>query len=146
MTSAIAAVVLPPPPDGAVPPSNITMLGMSRTTPTLANMMLFLQHSNEMMQQNHRTVIARLSAIDGRMDTADKETRLICTALAAKADSTEIARLDSRMEAMAAIVALTMHDKLTATLGLQLANSLDSILDVKANVQHLTKKLTASVA
>jgi hypothetical protein len=146
MTSAIATVVLPPPPDGAVPPSNITTLDMLTTTPTLADMMLFLQRSNKMMQQNHHTIITRLSAINGLMDTTDKDTHLICAALAVKADSMEIAHLDSRMEAIAATVALTMRDKLTTTLGLQLSKSLDSILDVKANMQHLTKKLTASVA
>jgi hypothetical protein len=145
MTLAIAAVVLPPPPDGAVPPSNVTTSDISTTTPMLADMMLFLQHSNEMMQQNHRTIITHLSAINGPMDTANEDTRLICATLASKADSTEIARLDSRMEAMTPTVALTVREELTATLGLQLAKLLNSIVDVKANVQHLTKKLMASV-
>jgi hypothetical protein len=154
MALAIAAVVAPPQPDRAVPPSPVmmldtlttTMLDTSTTNPTLADMMLFLQRSHKMMQHNHRTVIAHLSPIDGLIDTVDNETRLLCTAIGAKVDSTKIARLDSRMEDMAATIALTVHDKLNATLGSKLTKASDSIVDVKANLQHMSKKLTATDA
>jgi hypothetical protein len=50
------------------------------------------------------------------------------------------------MEDMAATVALTIRDGLNATLGLTINKASDGILDLKANLQHLSKKFTASDA
>ncbi len=46
------------------------------------------------------------------------------------------------MEDMAATIASTVRDGLNATFGLKINKASDSILDLKANLQHLLKKFT----
>jgi hypothetical protein len=103
MTSAIANIIAPPDIDEVVPTPEVMILENLATTttatgPTLAGLITLLQH-------NHQTILDQLTAINGCMDMADDNNRKLRVAIDAKADSTEITRLDKHMGSMAATVA-----------------------------------------
>jgi hypothetical protein len=133
MISAIANIIAPPDMNKVVPTPEVTIpenlaTATTATGPTLAELMTLLQH-------NHKTVLDQLTAINGRMDTADNDNRKLRAAIDAKADSMEITCLDKRMGTMAATVALTVHNEIEATIGSKVLKTLEAIHDLKANLQ-----------
>ncbi len=101
----------------------------SPRAPTLDLIMVMLH----MMQTTNQAVLARLDTID---DT-NKSHR---AALNDKADSLEIARLDQRLTEMTNNV----RKDIAATFGAKIQSTLDVILDLRANLQHLMKKFNDS--
>ena len=109
-----------------VPHGNVTK------APTLATMMLMLR---TMLSQN-QAILNRLDAMD---DTSNRRHGRLRTAINSKADSTKIARLDHQLEVMVH----TIRDDVSNTIGGQLTSAMTSIVDLKANLSHVTKTHTA---
>ena len=72
-------------------------------------------------------------------DTSNRRHGQLCTAINSKADSTEISRLDHQLEVMVH----TIRDDVNNTIGGQLTSATSSIVDLKANLLHVTKTHTA---
>ncbi len=92
----------------------------------MASMMLLFQTTSQ-------AILALLDTMDSKVNDHNTQQTQLRAAINAKADSSEIARLDRHMEDMAATVATTVRDGFDATLGLTINKALDSILDLKAN-------------
>ena len=92
--------------------------------PTMATMMLVLCT----MQSTNQAILNRLDAMD---NTSKKHHGRLRAAINSKADSAEIARLDHQLEVMAQTIWDDVNNQLT------LART--SIVDIKANLSHLTK-------
>jgi len=96
---------------------------------TMATMMLVLRT----MQSQNQAILTRLDAMD---DTSKERHGRLRAALNSKADSTEIARLDHQLEVMAH----NIQDEVTTVIGGQLTSATSSIVDLKANLLHVTKR------
>jgi hypothetical protein len=92
--------------------------------PTMATMMLVLCT----MQSTNQAILNRLDAMD---NTSKKHHGRLRAAINSKADSAKIARLDHQLEVMAQTIWDDVNNQLT------LART--SIVDIKANLSHLTK-------
>ena len=97
----------------------------------MASMMLML-HT---MQSTNQAILNCLDAMD---NTSKKNHGRLHAAINSKADSSKIARLDHRLEDMAH----TIRDDVNNTIGTQLTSATNSIIDLKANLLHLTKTHT----
>ena len=95
--------------------------------PTMATMMLVLQR----MQSQNQAILNRLVAMD---DTSKKRHVRLRVAITSKADSTEIAHLDHQLEVMEH----TIRDNIDNTIGGQLTSATKTIVDIKANLSHVT--------
>jgi hypothetical protein len=84
-----------------------------------------------MLSQN-QAILNRLDAMD---DTSNRCHGQLRAAINSKADSTEISRLDHQLE--------VMGDDVNNTIGGQLTSATSSIVDLKANLLHVTKTHTA---
>jgi hypothetical protein len=111
----------------------VTMMPTT-TNPTLADLMAFMERGFSQSR-------ADSCAIRDRLDAVDPNNKLLRAAIGTKADSAKIARLDSRLTTVATTVHEGIERKLT-TLGLMVSKTLGTILDLKANLQHVTKKVT----
>jgi len=112
-------------PHPTVSPDDVT------NAPTMATIMLLL-HT---MQSTNQAILNRLDAMD---DTSKKNHGRLRAAINSKADSSEIARLDHRLEDMAN----TVRDDINNTIIAQLTSATNSIIDLKANLSHPTKTHT----
>jgi hypothetical protein len=88
-----------------------------------------------MLSQN-QAILNRLDAMD---DTSNRCHGQLRAAINSKADSTEISRLDHQLEVMVH----TIRDDVNNTIGGQLTSATSSIVDLKANLLHVTKTHTA---
>ena len=84
------------------------------------------------MQSQNQAILTCLDAMD---DTSKEHHGRLHAALNSKADSTKIARLDHQLEVMAH----NIQDKVTTMIGGQLTSATSSIVDLKANLSHVTK-------
>jgi hypothetical protein len=124
-------------PDSSGTPPAPTPLKPS--APTMDPMMLML-HT---MQNTNQAILARLDTIDATiklhhaaLNTIDATIKSHHAALNDKANSSEIARLDQRLTEMTQSV----RDDIAETLGAKVQSTSDAILDLCANLKHLTKK------
>jgi hypothetical protein len=102
----------------------------SGTPPATMDPMMLMLHT---MQNTNQAILACL-------DTIDATIKLHHTALNDKADSSEITRLDQRLTEMTQSV----RDDIAETLGAKVQSTSDAILDLGANLKHLTKKFDDS--
>jgi hypothetical protein len=119
------------PPVTLVPAPAPTMVSTMATTvpapvpaPTMESMML-------MLQSMQSSIIKRLDMMDSTKESLGQ----LRAAINSKAEATEIARLDRRLEDMAK----TVRKEVNATIGTQLHSATSSIIDLKSNLSHLTK-------
>jgi hypothetical protein len=103
----------------------------------MALMMLMLHTMQNMMQMTNQAILTCLDTINSANKLQHGHLR---AAINAKADSTKIARLDRRLTKLADNV----RDNIAATFGAKIQSTLDAILDLRANLQHLTKKINDS--
>jgi hypothetical protein len=92
--------------------------------PTMATMMLVLRA----MQSTNQAILNCLDAMD---DTSKKHHGRLRAAINSKADSAKIARLDHQLEVMAQTIGDDVNNQLTS--------ATTSIVDIKADLSHLTK-------
>jgi hypothetical protein len=128
-------------PPAATNPATST-INATLPEPMMVSMMLLLQT----MQSTSQAILARLDNMDSTIAANKLQQGWLCTAINAKADSSEIACLDKRLGDLADNVASTVRDEINASLGLKIYKASATILDLKANLQHLTKKFSTADA
>ena len=97
--------------------------------------MMLLLHT---MQSTNQAILNCLDAMD---DTSKKNHGRLHAVINSKADSSEITRLDHRLKDMAN----TVRDDVNNKIGAQLTSATNSIIDLKANLLHLTKIRTTQL-
>jgi hypothetical protein len=104
------------------------------TNPMLADLMAFMERGFSQSRADSR-------AIRDCLDAVDADNKLLRAAIGAKADSTKIARLNSRLTTVAKTIRESIKSKLTS-FGSAVLKTTGTILDLKANLHHFTKKVT----
>jgi hypothetical protein len=142
MTSAIADVTATATmPNTATHTTATAKDGMAQTATTLVTTNPMLADLMAFMERGFSQSRADSCAIRDRLDAVDTDDKLLRAAIGAKADSTKNACLDFRLTTVAATIRESIESKLT-TLGLAVLKMTGTILDLKANLQHVTKKVT----